>query len=390
MQQTNAIVFYNVNIHCETEVIDGYIRTNNKTIMEIGEGDPHLGAGEYAIDGNGHHIIPGFIDVHIHGTAGADVMNGEEAALRTIAASLPAEGTTSFLATTITQSKEAIDQALKTVANYRIKYQEAELLGIHLEGPFINIEKAGAQPSEYVIPPSIEQFKHWQHVSNGRIKVITLAPEMDIQEDFISFLVHSGVIVSAGHTNASMAEIRHSVKKGVSQLTHLCNAMTAIHHRDVGAVGAGLLLKELMCELIVDGLHVSPDMVNLIYQQVGPDRLILITDSVEAKGMPPGTYSLGGQIVTTDGKKALLSNGTLAGSVLKMIDAAKNIQKMTTATIGDIVKMTAINPAKQLGLYDRKGSISEGKDADFLLVDEHFNLMYTICRGSISYKREEH
>ncbi|WP_062049466.1 N-acetylglucosamine-6-phosphate deacetylase [Bacillus sp. JCM 19034] len=383
-----GLIFYNTYIHCENGIINGYLKTEGHKIIEVNEGTPQLNEHDYAVNGKGKHIIPGFIDTHIHGISGADVMDGTSSSLQTMASNLPFEGTTSFLAATMTQAKPAIEQALKAVAKYDTNEGESELLGVHLEGPFINKEKAGAQPKEYVIAPSIDTFDHWQKQSNNRIKVITLAPEMDRTGQFIRHLNESGVIVSAGHTNASMSEIKAGVHSGLRQLTHLCNAMTGIHHRDVGAVGAGFLLKELMCELIVDGLHVSEEMIHIIYEHIGPERIMLITDSMEAKAMPKGTYSLGGQTVKTDGKRALLEDGTLAGSIVKMIDAAHNMKQITNASIAAIIKMTATNPAKQLGVFDRKGSIAIGKDADFLLIDDQFNLIYTICRGTIAFKRE--
>ena len=339
------------------------------------------------IDGTGLFAIPGFIDGHIHGAAGKDAMDANHDALEVIASALPQEGTTSFLATTMTQSKDAISNALEAVATYPNKRGHAEILGIHLEGPFCEKKKAGAQPIEHLIPPSINLFKEWQDRADGLIKTITLAPELDTNYELIHYLNRHQINVSAGHTDASFQDIKDAVKEGVHQLTHLCNQMNGIHHREVGAIGAAFLLDNLKAELIADGIHVSPEMVQLIFQNIGSERLILITDSMRAKYLDDGTYDLGGQEVTVRSDKATLSDGTLAGSMLKMIDGVKNIMHIAGADIYDIIRMASVNPAKQIGVYDRKGSIEIGKDADILLLDEDYNIRYTICRGNIAYER---
>lgn len=335
------------------------------------------------IDGNGLHLIPGFIDTHIHGANGADTMDASGNALDTIAAYIPKEGTTSFLATTMTQPTENIENALRQFSSYENKPGQAEILGVHLEGPFVEKSKAGAQPLVSIKKPNLNLFKSWQQLSGNNIRIITMAPEHDPSGKFISALKKQGVVVSAGHTNAAFAEIKQATTQGVTQLTHLCNAMNGIHHRDIGAVGAAFLLKELKAELIADEIHVVPEMLELIYENMGSERIILITDGMRAKGLQDGEYDLGGQSVTVAGGKATLADGTLAGSVLSMRDAAVNMMKVAGVTIHDIIKMTAENSAKQIGVYDRKGSITIGKDADLLLVDKKFNIKHTICKGHL-------
>ncbi|WP_414672222.1 N-acetylglucosamine-6-phosphate deacetylase [Lentibacillus sp.] len=340
------------------------------------------------IDGQGLNLIPGFIDGHIHGAAGADVMDATEKALDTMADALPAEGTTSFLATTITQAPENISRALENVANYQSKQGMAEVIGVHLEGPFIEAGKKGAQPLEHIMEPNIEQFKKWQQLSGHSIRTITMAPEHDDTGEFIKYLYESGVNVSAGHTDAGFETIKKAIPHGLRQLTHLCNAMNGIHHRDIGAVGAAFQLEELRAELIADGIHVAPEMMQLIFSNVGSERLILITDAMRAKCLQAGDYELGGQPVTVTVDRAVLEDGTLAGSILKMHEGARNMLRLKDATIQNIVQMASENPAKQLSIFDRKGSIKPGKDADLLLVDDGLNIKYTICRGTLAYKGE--
>lgn len=340
------------------------------------------------IDGSGLNAIPGFIDGHIHGANGADVMDATEEALDTMASALPKEGTTSFLATTITQSPENIERALKNVAAYQNKQGQAEIVGIHLEGPFIEKSKKGAQPLEYIMEPSINQFDKWQKLSGNQIKTITMAPEHDKDGSFIEYVSGTGVNVSAGHTGTDFAGMKKAIRHGVRQVTHLCNAMNGIHHRDIGVVGAAFQLKELRAELIADGIHVTPEMLQLIYNNIGSERLILITDAMRAKCLQPGKYELGGQPVNVSEDRALLEDGTLAGSILKMVNGARQMLELDNVAIHNIIEMASVNPAKQLNLYDRKGSIAVNKDADILLVDDKLNIHYTICRGMIAYEEE--
>ncbi|WP_339226592.1 N-acetylglucosamine-6-phosphate deacetylase [Oceanobacillus sp. FSL K6-2867] len=380
----------NVKVYLEDRVISNAgIYIENHRIHSIHEGNElpdDLDQHAHIIDATGLNAVPGFIDGHIHGANGADTMDATETALDKIASLLPMEGTTSFLATTITQAHDNISKALENAARYSNKPGQAELIGIHLEGPFVEETKAGAQPREYIIKPDLEQFKKWQSQSGGNIKTITMAPEHDEEGFFISHLAQAGVNVSAGHTDCGFAGIKKAVAQGVSQLTHLCNAMNGIHHRDIGAVGAAFQLKELHAELIADGIHVDPEMLQLIYNNMGSERIILITDAMRAKGLPDGDYELGGQPVKVENGRAVLEDGTLAGSILKMHEGAKQMLKLAGVSIRDIVQMASVNPAKQIGIYDRKGSISHGKDADILLVDDELNIKFTICRGKISFQ----
>ncbi len=213
-----------------------------------------------------------------------------------------------------------------------------------------------------------------------------MAPEHDEDGVFARTLHKSGVNVSAGHTGTNFHGMKKAVEHGVRQVTHLCNAMTGIHHRDIGVVGAAFQLQQLRAELITDGIHVSDDMLALIYKNIGSERLIMITDAMRAKGLDAGTYDLGGQSVRVSNGRAVLEDGTLAGSVLKMNEGAKRMLGIAGVTLENIVEMASANPAKQIGIFERKGSIREGKDADIILVDDQMNIRYTICGGVISYR----
>jgi N-acetylglucosamine-6-phosphate deacetylase len=338
-----------------------------------------------------YKCLPGMIDMHIHGANGADTMDATPKALSTIASALAKEGTTSFLATTITQSVSAIEKAIVN-AGETIGHQksgEAEIIGIHLEGPFINKEKTGAQPEEFILEPDCELFDHWQNMSNNHIKEVTLAPEVEGGFDFIRHLKAQSVVPSIGHTNGIDEDVIRAIDAGATQVTHLYNGMRGMHHREPGILGGALLHHGLYTELICDGHHVCQGMVNLAYKLKGSDRMILITDSMRAKCMNKGVYDLGGQDVYVDNGLALLKDGTIAGSVLKMKDALRNILAFTDATLADVVQMGAINPALQCGVFDHKGSLEAGKDADLIVLNEQNELVLTICRGTIAYQKEE-
>lgn len=384
--ESPTLLIKNTMIHLENgETLQGNLFIENGKVSHIDTKvlDKIIDPLTTIINGEKLHLIPGFIDTHIHGANQADTMDATEEALDRIAGFLSRHGTTSFLATTITQREENIEAALHNIAVYKNKNRQAEVLGIHLEGPFLEKTKAGAQPEEHILKPDLELFKHWQMLSGNNIKTITMAPELDPNGEFIHALHARGINISAGHTNASFSDMQHAANQGVSQLTHLCNAMNGIHHRDVGAVGAAFLLKELKAEIIADEIHLAPEMLEVIYQNMGSERVILISDAMRATGLPAGGYELGGQNVTVKNKKATLSDGTIAGSVLTMHEAAVNMLKIPEVTFADIIKMTAENPAKQIGVSSRKGSISIGNDADLLLVDESLNIHYTICNGLI-------
>ncbi|MBE3102847.1 MAG: N-acetylglucosamine-6-phosphate deacetylase [Bacilli bacterium] len=333
-------------------------------------------------------IVPGYIDVHIHGADSFDAMDATQEALEGLASALPREGTTSFLATTMTQSSSAISQALINVSLFQAQDNQAEMLGVHLEGPFISPKRAGAQPVEHILKPSIPLFKKWQEQSGNRIKLVTIAPEAENGLAFIEELSVNGVIASIGHTDATAEMVSKAVEAGARHVTHLYNQMSPFHHREPSVVGASLIEDKLTVELIADLIHSHPLALNLAFRQKNAHRIILITDSIRAKGLQPGTYDLGGQDVHVSDNEARLGDGTLAGSVLTMENATKNMKYATGCTLSELVAMTSTNAAIQLGLSN-KGSIEPGRDADLTIIDENWNVQMTICRGNIAYTRED-
>ncbi|MCY8939200.1 N-acetylglucosamine-6-phosphate deacetylase [Peribacillus frigoritolerans] len=388
-----TFIINNLMVHSEKETYkNGYIKVVDGKIAEVGP------ASQYKQDDNAkvitlspdYQVIPGAIDIHIHGASNSDAMDATHDALSTMAKTLPKEGTTSFLATTMTQSTQAIESALLNAGKYieNQTQENAEIVGVHLEGPFISPARKGAQPEDYIVDPDVTLFKRWQEMAENQIKLVTLAPEQPNGLDLAAHLRGTGVVASIGHSDATYDQIDEAIQAGTTHVTHLYNGMRGLHHREPGVLGAAYLRDELYVELIADGIHCRPEMIKLAYDQITSERMILITDSLRAKWLEKGTYDLGGQPVNVDETKATLSDGTLAGSILKMNDAIKNTMEYTGCSMTDIIKMTAENPAKQLRIFDRKGSIQVGKDADLVILNDRLDVEMTFCRGNLAFKKE--
>ena len=332
-------------------------------------------------------VLPGFVDKHTHGANSPDFMNPTKEKIKLILSAISKEGTTSCLATTMTQSIDNINLSLQTIASYiEEKPLGVEILGVHLEGPFISPKHAGAQPIKYIIPCDIKTFEELNKEARNHIKQVTLAVEEDGLE-LVKYLKAKGIVVSLGHTDCTYEEAIEAVNEGATSISHMFNAMRGLHHRNAGTVGAGLLSDELKCELICDLIHVSKPVVQLLYENKGKDGICLITDAMEAKWMPDGDYQLGGQKVIVKNGVARLEDGTLAGSTLKMNEAIHNFMQSTGVSLLDAVDLATINPARCLHIEDKKGSIEVGKDADFVIVDKDLNVYMTICRGEIVYSK---
>ncbi|MBP3037906.1 N-acetylglucosamine-6-phosphate deacetylase [Bacillaceae bacterium Marseille-Q3522] len=389
----NKLLLQNAKIITEKTMIqNGYLLIENDKITDFGKCTkmPEITDARVLTLSEDQTILPGFIDQHIHGVCGADTMDATANALRTMAKSLPAEGTTSFLATTITQSDQQIVKALQNGKQYMLeenKTGQAEMLGIHLEGPFIHEHTAGAQPEKFIIKPQLSLFKKWQKLSGDNIKIVTLAPDKEGANTLIRYLAEQQIVASIGHTEAAYEKVQQAIEDGALQCTHLFNAMKGIHHREPGTAGAVLTADKLSAELIADGIHVHPAIVKLAIKAKGIERVILITDSMRAKSLAEGEYDLGGQQVHVKNGKALLANGTLAGSILKMDQAIRNVREFAGVSLQEAAQLASLNPAKQLRVDDRKGSIAIGKDADLVVLDNQLHVSLTICRGKIAYGR---
>ncbi len=369
----------NAKIFLNDEIIEGKVLLYDHKIVNIVD-EIDLTDIE-TIDAKGAYVSAGFIDLHIHGSGGADVMDATPDALETISSTLLQTGTTSFLATTMTMSSEDIDKALQNIQLHAFKVSGAHILGIHLEGPFINISKHGAQDKAYVQAPNVALIENYMQ----EVKMITLAPEIKGAEGFVKQLTkeYPHIILSIGHSDASYEECQESFTWGISHATHLFNAMNPYHHRKPGIVGA-VFDSDVTCDIIADLVHTHPSTLELV-QKVKKEKLILITDAMRAGCMKCGTYDLGGRSVEVDEGKAVLEDGTLAGSVLKMNDALSNMRTHTSMNMVEIVNSVTKIPARKLGV--NKGELKEGYDADIVIFDENFSIISTIVSGEVKYKR---
>ena len=333
-------------------------------------------------------VLPGFIDQHIHGAGGSDGMDGTVEDIAVIAKTVAAEGTTSFLVTTMTQSKENITKAMQAVKAYREadSAEGARVVGIHLEGPFIAAAHKGAQPLEYVASSDVAVFNEYNKASGNAIKIVSLAPEVEGAEEFIRYLSANGIVASIGHSGAKYADVVKAVEAGAKDVTHTYNAQTALHHREIGVVGSAMLVDELNCELIADTIHVSVPAMKLLVKNKPADKLTLITDAMRAKGIPDGVSELGGQTVYVKNGEARLEDGTLAGSVLRMNRAIENIVTKVGVPFTQAVDYATINPAKTLGIDNEAGSIKVGKRADFTVLNEKYDVLLTVRGGNVIYK----
>ena len=375
--------FKNALVYVSGEGVKKSTVVFDEKIVSIGE-DASV---EEIVLPKGAIVLPGFVDQHIHGAGGSDGMDATIADYEIIAKTVAAEGTTSFLITTMTQSVENITKAMEAVKEYKEgEHDGARVVGIHLEGPFIAPAHKGAQPLEYVAKPDVEVFKAYNAASGNSIKIVTLAPEMEGSDELIAYLTANGIVSSIGHTGAKCADIEKAIASGASNVTHTYNAQTALHHREIGTVGSAMLFDELNCELIADTIHVSVPAMRLLVKNKPADKLSLITDAMRAKGIPDGISELGGQVVYVKNGEARLEDGTLAGSVLRMNRAIQNMVTKVGVPFTQAVDYATINPARMIGIDNEVGSIAVGKRADFTVLNENYDVLYTISGGKVIYK----
>lgn len=374
----------NGKIITEQEILENHVLIFDDTIVGI---IPQEQLSQYKIseeiDAMGRFVSPGFIDVHVHGCSGFDTMDEDKEALHVISESVLQTGVTAFLPTTMTMEFSKIDKSMERIRHAMGNSRGAEILGCHMEGPFINEANKGAQDRTYIIAPEFEKIKPHLDV----IKLITLAPEAAKDDTFIRECAKEGIIVSIGHSSATYEQALAAIEAGVSHMTHTFNALPPLNHRKPGAIVAAMESEKVVCELIVDNVHVHPAMQRLLLKMKGADKLILITDAIRACMLCDGQYDLGGQQVTVGKGEARLADGALAGSVLFMNQAVKNFRENTGLDLVSAIKLVTVNPAQQLGVLEEKGSLAIGKHADIVIFDEALEVFATIVRGNVLYRR---
>ena len=350
---------------------------------------------EEIVDAKGMYLSAGFIDIHLHGAGGYDTMDGNVKALEGIAKTIVKHGTTAFLPTTMTVSIPEINQTLHAIkafirdkaqadkfqlAKKSHKIDGSQILGVHLEGPFVNPKAIGAQNPKYLLLPSIRAYDEMVKGCEDIVVSMTLAPELIGAKELIEYATNKGIVCSAGHTQATYAQMIKATKWGISHVTHLYNAMPPFNHRESGVVGAAFDT-HLTAEIIADGIHVSDPALRIAYKQKSTDKMLLITDAMMACCMPDGKYALGGQDVYLKEGAARLENGALAGSVLTLDQAISNVYHHCNLPLHEVVKMATYNPAKFCKVEDRKGLIKEGYDADLVLFDKNVQVKRVWIKG---------
>ncbi|WP_027093143.1 N-acetylglucosamine-6-phosphate deacetylase [Cohnella thermotolerans] len=364
----------------EGVVAQGWIWLKDGVVAAIGgHSDAWPAEAEEAdrIDVDGGWVLPGFIDVHVHGGAGYDFMDADRDGLDAITRFHASNGTTGLLATSLTASREELTGVLERVSRYRSEPMPyAQVLGVHFEGPFINPKWKGAQNPNYIVPPQAEWLEEWVARYPGLIKIQTLAPESEGALDYIERLAAHGIVPSCGHTDATYDQVVAAADRGLRHAVHTFNAMKPLHHREPGTVGAVLTDDRITAEVIADGHHVHPAGLRIVARMKGTDKVILVTDAMSAAGMPDGDgYELGGlPVVMTCGVARLKESGNLAGSTLTMIAAFRHMVKNVGVSVPDASRMASANPARQIGVDDVTGSLQAGKRADVLLLDAELEL----------------
>ena len=371
----------NGKIILKDDVLENKVIVFDKHIIDICDEAPN---NCQVIDAKGNYVSPGLIDIHIHGCKGFDTMDKDENAIEVISKGVAENGVTSFLPTTMSMSPERIYKAFDNIIKAKSKnINGAKILGAHMEGPFINEKYKGAQNPKYIYKPSFEFIKDYKDI----IKIISYSPEVDNNFEFTKKVKQeTNIVLSICHSDASYNTAKEAKNLGVTNITHLFNAMTPLNHRDPGVVGLGLM-SDMYCELIADKIHINKELFQFVIDSKGKDKLVLITDSMRAGSMPDGEYDLGGQTVYVKDNSARIANGSLAGSVLTLNKAVYNFKKSTNLNIYEAINLASLNPAKSINVDNKKGSLEIGKDADIAIFNEDMHCLATIVEGDIIYNK---
>ena len=369
----NAYVFTEENVFEKKDVfIEGDVFTE-----EASEGE--------VIDGSGCFAVPGLKDIHFHGCVGYDFCDGTQEAIQAIAAYEASVGVTSIVPATMTYGEEKLRGICEAAEKYRREQEkypgQADLCGINMEGPFISMSKKGAQNPAYIQRPDVEMFRRLNEASGGCIRLVALAPEVEGAMEFIDSL-HDETVISIAHTAADYETADEAMNRGVHHMTHLYNAVNPLAHRDPGPVGAAADHEDCEAELICDGIHIHPAVVRDTFRMFGEERVILISDSMMAAGLQDGEYELGGQAVTVRGRKAILADGTIAGSATNLMDCVRTAVQQMGIPLETAIRCAAVNPARSVGIYGRYGSVTPGKKANLVLLDQKdLSLRQVILKG---------
>lgn len=353
-------------------------------------GDCQGEACDEVIDGEGKRVAPGFFDIHTHGAVGVDVNGADAEGFEKICRFFASQGTTSWLCSVLTDTEEQTMHAIRMYKEWKkLKHRGAELVGIHLEGPFLCPAYKGAMPEHLLKKPDMKLLKAYQEEAEGEVRYITVSPEVEGIVDFIPCIKSLGIQVAIGHSGAGYETARKAIRNGALGATHTGNAMKLLHQHFPAIWGAVLEDDDVYCEIICDGRHLHPGTVRFIIKIKGLNRVVAVTDSIMAAGLPDGSYKLGvNDVVVVDGDAKLASDGTRAGSTLTTGMALKNLLKFTGRSLAELIPMLTENPARLIGVYDRVGSIEPGKDADLVFLDEDCQVVRTLVKGKVCYTKD--
>jgi len=371
------------------EISDAVVVVQGSRISGVGQrGKVDLPRGAREINASGRTVVPGFVDVHIHGAGGHDVMEGTREALEIITATVAAHGTTSLVATTVTASEKETCESVAGIAHFILNTSQyparelsAEIVGIHFEGPFISTARRGVHPAKWIVPPSPELLAELLREARGTAQILTLAPELPGALGLIVAARKAGVVVSLGHTDATYEQAEAAIAAGASHAAHVFNAMRPFSHRGTGVIGAVLTSAKVSAELIADGVHVDEAAMRMLVELKTPERVILVSDGISATGMPDGKYQLGMFEVKVSGGVARNAEGKLAGSTLTLDRALRNMVALGVP-LSSALRMVTANPARQIGLGARKGVLAAGADADLVFLDDKLEVSGVMTRGA--------
>ncbi len=377
-------------VDATTDISRGAITIEDTHIQAVENSEYSDPQQAHIIDASGMIVMPGFIDVHTHGGGGYSLQTTDAEEIRAYAHWVPKTGTTSFLIVVIGVPGSIPEKQLRTAIEVLDEQgRGAEPIGIHLEGPYMSMAKRGAHLQSWLRMPEESETEQLLQITNGHLRLLTLAPELPGASAMIHRLVHAGVTVSMGHTNATYEQSLEAIKLGVTHVTHCFNAMRPLLHRAPGPLAAVAQTNQVRGELIADGVHVHPAVMNALVKLLGPDRIVVITDALSGAGAAESTFDFAGQSVKVIHGAARLTDGTLAGSVLTMDQALRNMLLMTKVTLQQAVGMLTLNPAQAAQVSHRKGCLKVGYDADVLIFDQSLELQATFCKGAIAFATDE-
>jgi N-acetylglucosamine-6-phosphate deacetylase len=381
-------------VDASSDIPDGDITINGPSIEAVGSAaDTSAEDVDKIIDASGMIVTPGFIDVHTHGGGGFNLHTTDPEEIRAYMRWVLQTGVTSFLIGVVgtpgALPEKQLTAAVQAIEDHDPTDGTAEPLGIHLEGPYISLHRKGAHLPDWLRTPNEAETERVLALTNGHLRLITLAPELPGAPAMIRRLVEAGVTVSMGHTDATYEQACEAIQLGITHMTHCFNAMRSLHHRNPGPIAAVAQSPQVRGELIADGVHVHPAMMDVLVKILGPERTIVITDALAAAGIDNATFEFAGQPAHVICGVARLADGTITGSVLTLDQALRNMLKMTESSLQDVVRMLTFNPAQAAHVADRKGCLQQGYDADLLIYDSSLTLQATICRGTLAFATDE-